>query len=75
VEKSAQRDSEFSIPPAACSFEELALQQGVAPILDFESLIGHPSAEDESAEEFSAQLRDWRRETTLVPDPYERRNP
>jgi hypothetical protein len=37
-------------------------QQGIAPIEDFEALIGTPSAEDESIEEFSAMLREWRRE-------------
>jgi len=61
VEKSAQYDSEFAFPYAS-SFEELAAQQGVAPVSDFESLIGHPSPEDESADEFSAALHAWRRE-------------
>jgi hypothetical protein len=46
------------------SFEELAAQQGVAPIEDFETLLGEPSPEDESAEEFSARLREWRLEGT-----------
>jgi hypothetical protein len=55
VDKSAQR----IVSP---SFEELAAQQGVTPIDDFESLLGKPSPEDESAEEFSASLREWRRE-------------
>jgi hypothetical protein len=49
---------------ASPSFEELAAQQGVAPIDDFEALLGTPSREDESAEEFSARLREWRREGT-----------
>ncbi len=62
MEKSAQYDSEVALPPASLSFEELAEQQGVAPISDFESLIGQPSPQDESAEEFSAMLRTWRRE-------------
>jgi hypothetical protein len=75
VEESPQRESGFRIPPCFRSFEELALEQGVAPILDFESLVGHPSPDDESAEEFSAALREWRRKTTLVPAPDERRNP
>jgi hypothetical protein len=44
------------------SFEELANQQGVTPINDFETLLGNPSPEDESAEEFSSMLRQWRRE-------------
>ena len=44
------------------SFEELADQQGVTPIDDFEALLGRPWPEDESAEEFSAMLRQWRSE-------------
>ena len=51
------------------SFEELAAQQGVAPIDDFEALLGPPWREDESAEEFAASLRGWRREGTLPPNP------
>ncbi|MFN0166586.1 MAG: hypothetical protein ACKV22_09145 [Bryobacteraceae bacterium] len=42
--------------------EELAIRQGVVPVNDFDALMGHPSAEDESAEEFSSMLREWRRE-------------
>jgi hypothetical protein len=48
------------------SFEELANQQGVTPIDDFEALLGKPSPEDESAEEFSNMLRQWRREVAGV---------
>ena len=44
------------------TFEELAAQQGVSAIDDFESLLGEPLPEDESAEEFSALLREWRKE-------------
>ena len=47
---------------ASPSFEELAAQQGVTPVGDFSSLMGKPSPEDESAEEFSAALREWRQE-------------
>jgi hypothetical protein len=47
---------------ASPSLEELASQQGVAPIDDFETLLGEPLPEDESAEEFSASLREWRLE-------------
>ena len=46
------------------SFEELAAQQGVAPVDDFEALLGARLPEDESAEEFSTSLREWRREGT-----------
>jgi len=44
------------------SFEKLATRQGIQPVTDFESLLGHPSAEDESVEVFAALLREWRRE-------------
>jgi len=46
-------------PLASLSFEELAAQQGVAPVENFEALLGGPSAEDESVEEFYAMLRAW----------------
>lgn len=51
------------------TFAELAARQGVSPIGDFESLLGEPSPEDESAEEFSACLREWRREGTRPVTP------
>ena len=47
---------------AAPSFEDLAARQGTQPVTDFDALLGHPSAEDESVEEFAAMLREWRRE-------------
>ena len=56
--------------PESCaspSLQELAVQQGVEPIENFESLLGRPALEDESAEEFSAMLRAWRSEGTSVP--------
>jgi hypothetical protein len=51
-----------SISDQPPSFEDLALQQGVAPVEDIEVLFGKPSPEDESADEFAARLREWRRE-------------
>ena len=54
---------------ASPSFEELAAQQGVTPIDDFETLLGEPLPEDEPAEEFSASLREWRREGTRPANP------
>ena len=54
---------------ASLSFEELAAQQGVSPVDDFETLLGARSPEDESAEEFSASLREWRREGTRPANP------
>lgn len=54
---------------ASLSFEELALQQGVTPIGDLETLLGKPVPGDESVEEFSASLRGWRREGNYLPGP------
>ena len=54
---------------ASPSFEELAAQQGVAPIDNFETLLGRPLPEDESAEQFSASLREWRQEGTHPANP------
>ena len=54
---------------ASLSFEELAAQQGVTPVDDFETLLGEPSPEDESAEKFSASLRQWRQEGTRPANP------
>jgi hypothetical protein len=54
---------------ASPSIEELAAQQGVTPIDDFETLLGEPRPEDESADEFSASLRAWRREGSLPDTP------
>jgi hypothetical protein len=42
------------------SFEELAACQGIHPIADFDTLLGHPSRDDESADEFARMLREWR---------------
>ncbi len=42
------------------TIEELAARQGVQPIADARTLLGHPSPEDESVEEFEAMLREWR---------------
>lgn len=49
---------------ATPSFQELAAQQGVVPIDNFDALLGKPAPEDETAEQFSAMLREWRREGT-----------
>jgi hypothetical protein len=55
--------------PAAASFHELAVQQGVAPVEELEKLLGRPSPDDESAEEFAARLREWRSEGTPAGSP------
>ena len=46
----------------AASLAELAVSQGVGPVTDFTSLLGHAASEDESVDEFSAMLRAWRSE-------------
>jgi hypothetical protein len=70
VDKRAQSIGSFRTEGAASpSFEELAAQQGVTPIDDFETLLGEPLPEDESAEEFSASLREWRLEGTRPANP------
>jgi len=46
------------------SFEELAASQGVGPVMEFDRLLGHPSTEDESVDDFSAMLRAWRQESS-----------
>lgn len=42
--------------------EGLAAQQGVSAVSDFDSLLGDFWPEDESADEFIASVREWRRE-------------
>jgi len=51
-------------PAASPSFDDLAAQQGVRPVRDFDQLLGAPCPGDESAEEFSKLLRNWRSEGT-----------
>jgi hypothetical protein len=55
--------------PLPTSFQKLADQQGVTPVDDFEALLGKPSPDDESAEEFAVRLRQWRREGTGSDSP------
>jgi hypothetical protein len=63
--RAQQTGSSRSEQTALPTFEELAAQQGVAPIHDFEALLGKSTLEDESAKDFSASLRQWRREGSL----------
>jgi len=44
------------------NLEELAAQQGVKPAARFEGLLGDFWPEDESADDFIAAVRQWRRE-------------
>jgi len=68
VEKETQTQSPQLEFDGRRSFEELAAQQGVTPIDDFESLLGTPCPGDESGDEFLTMLREWRREGTR-PEP------
>jgi hypothetical protein len=56
VEKDATRT--MTGTSEALPLEELAACQGVGPVTDFDALLGHPPAEDESADEFAAMLRE-----------------
>jgi len=47
------------------NLEELATEQGVTAVADFDALLGDFWPEDESADDFIAQVRSWRREDTL----------
>ena len=49
-------------PVEPTTIEEWAALQGVVPVTDFKSFLGHPSPEDETEEEFAAMLREWRSE-------------
>jgi len=69
VEKETQHSSTKPSRLPRLSIEELAAQQGIAPVQEFEALLGRPAAEDESAEEFSAMLRAWRSEGIGTSDP------
>ena len=42
--------------------ESLAAQQGVSAVSDFDSLLGDFWPEEESADQFIASVREWRRE-------------
>jgi len=49
------------------SIEELAEEQGVHPIEDFESLLGDFWPEDESVDDFLAERERWRQEDLSRP--------
>jgi len=67
VSKKAQQAASFQSDESAMpSLEVLAAQQGVVSVDDFDTLLGKPAPDDESLEEFSAMLREWRREGTVT---------
>jgi hypothetical protein len=47
------------------NLDELATEQGVTAVADFDALLGDFWPQDESADDFIAQVRSWRREDTL----------
>jgi hypothetical protein len=49
------------------SIEELAEEQGVRPVEDFESLLGDFWPEDESVDDFLAERERWRQEDLSRP--------
>lgn len=49
------------------SIEELARQQGVRPVEEFDRILGDFWPNEESAEEFLSTLRRWRQEDTDQP--------
>jgi hypothetical protein len=62
-------DKENLIRPensSAGSFEELAASQGVHPVTEFDALLGHPSDQDESVEDFALMLHEWRNEASSI---------
>jgi hypothetical protein len=62
VEKKTCNDPSIpSSPNGVRSLEDLAAQQGITPMDDLDALLGKPSPEDESVDEFQALLRGWRR--------------
>ena len=50
------------VMPDVTDIEALAAQQGVSPISNFDDLLGDFWPEDESADDFIAAVREWRRE-------------
>jgi len=50
------------LPAEPTSIEELAAQQGVLPVTDFDSLLGRHFPDDETEQEFEVMLREWRSE-------------
>ena len=62
--KAQQVPPSSSSEPASPSLQELAVQQGVVPVEEFDDLLGRPAPGDESVEEFAVKLREWRREGT-----------
>jgi hypothetical protein len=57
-------DSSYDLGSPRISVEELAARQGVKPVTDPTTLLGDFWPEDQSAEDFLAAVRAWRRGET-----------
>jgi hypothetical protein len=62
LDRSGETPEERPLFEKKSDLEQLAAEQGVTAIADFDSLLGDFWPEDESADDFIAQMRSWRRE-------------
>ena len=58
--KTEQPTSQRYLRKGHPSIEELMLEQGVKPVSDVRELLGDFWPEDESVDDFTAAVRDWR---------------
>ena len=65
LDRSGETPEERPLFEKKGDLEQLAAEQGVTAIADFDSLLGDFWPEDESADDFIAQVRSWRREEPL----------
>jgi hypothetical protein len=63
IEKRGEKGAAFF--ESTTDLKILAAQQGVSAVSDFDSLLGDFWPEDESADQFIASVREWRREWAL----------
>jgi hypothetical protein len=65
LDRSGEAQEERPLFEKKSDLEQLAAEQGVTAIADFDSLLGDFWPEDESADDFIAQVRSWRKEDLL----------
>jgi hypothetical protein len=61
LDRSGETPEERPLFEEKSVLEQLAAEQGVTAVADFDSLLGDFWSEDESADDFIAQVRSWRR--------------
>jgi hypothetical protein len=61
LDRSGETPEERPLFEEKSVLEQLAAEQGVTAVADFDSLLGGFWSEDESADDFIAQVRSWRR--------------